>query len=458
MSERVAVNLRIPKAFSELFRPWRFKVYYGGRGGAKSWNFANAIIARAMSKKTRVLCARELQKSIDDSVHALLKNRIHELGVDYFFKCTNSEIEGLNGSLFSFIGLKHNPTKVRSVEGVDICWVEEADAVSDASWEVLIPTIRKDDSEIWICFNPRYPTDPTWKRFVAEADEDIYVRKVGWQDNPFFGGVLEKERQRLLRRDPEAYKHVWEGEFDTRYFGGVYAKWVAEAQAQKRFIKGLHDPSLPVYTAWDLGFDDATAIWIWQVARNEVRLLEYYENSGEDTEFYCKLLLGEHESQETGDEERFLKKSYNYAGHYVPHDAAHQLQAAGGRSIYQQMLRYGLKNVHIIPATGHQNSIEAARTTLKVSWFDSDNTLDGVAALMQYRYEYDEDKKIFKTKPNHNWASHAADAFELIGQVWKMARPDRPPELTIAQKMAIKPTFNDLLKISRQERLRGEDE
>ena len=173
------LDVRIPEAFADLFRPARYKVYYGGRGGAKSRTFARALVLRAYQQPTRVLCTRELQTSIEDSVHRLLTDTIKDLGLDAFFDVTRSAISGLNGSLFLFEGLRFNTKQIKSTEGIDICWVEEADAVSNDSWDLLIPTIRKEGSEIWISFNPDSPDDPTYKRFVASPPPGAIVRKVG---------------------------------------------------------------------------------------------------------------------------------------------------------------------------------------------------------------------------------------------------------------------------------------
>lgn len=437
----INTSIQIPKAFAGLFEPWRYKVFWGGRGAAKSWNFGIALLILGMREPLRVLCARELQISITDSVHKLLADLIANLGLSEFYEVQKTAIIGINGTSFLFKGLKHNATEIKSTEGVDICWVEEAEKVSEASWELLIPTIRKEGSEIWVSFNAKNPTDATYQKFIANKRHDALVKKVSWRDNPFFPKVLDNERRHSEQTDPEAYKHIWEGEFDTRYFGGIYAKWIAEIRSSGRVEKNLYREELPVYTAWDLGYDDATAIWFWQIVHNEIRLVEYYENYGQDVPFYGTLLLGTNPQSK-------LKNTYlNYGGHYVPHDAANKLLAAGGRSIYQQLLQCGLKNVHIVPATSQQNGIEAARQTLNICWIDEDNCKDGENALMQYQFEYDEDRKCFREKPLHNWASHASDAFEIIGQVWKNPKikpaPTRP-------RWANEMTFNELLAIAQK--------
>ena len=164
-----------------------------------------------MNKPIRVLCARELQNSITDSVHALLADQIKTLNLDSIYEVQNTVIYGKNGTEFLFAGLKHNVTKIKSFEGVDVCWVEEAQTVSKSSWDVLLPTIRKDGSEIWITFNPELDTDETYKRFVIVPPANAVVQKVNWSDNPWFPQVLRDEKDDLKARDMDAYLNVWEG-------------------------------------------------------------------------------------------------------------------------------------------------------------------------------------------------------------------------------------------------------
>ena len=197
-----------------MFRPSRYKVYYGGRGGAKSWAIARALLILGSARKLRILCAREFQTSIADSVHKLLSEQIDEMGLTQWYDVQKTRIVGTNGTEFIFKGLRHNVQEIKSTEGVDICWVEEAQTVSEDSWSVLVPTIRQPSSEIWVSFNPLDDSDPTYKRFVLNPPPNSVVKKVSWRDNPWFPQVLRDEMEYLRRVDPEAYQHVWEG--DTR--------------------------------------------------------------------------------------------------------------------------------------------------------------------------------------------------------------------------------------------------
>lgn len=399
------LNLDIPEYALCLFEPKRYKVLHGGRGGGKSWAIATALLTIGMTRPIRVLCARELQVSIADSVHKLLSDVIgSQEGMAAFYDIQNKNIYGANGTEFSFKGLKHNANEIKSFEGVDYVWVEEAQAVSDRSWEILIPTIRKEGSEIWICFNPKNPTDPTWLRFVARTRANAIIKKVGWQDNPFFPKVLEEERLDLLETDPEAYEHVWEGEFDTRYSGAVYAKWMADLQKKGKVTTRVkHDPEYPVSTLWDLGYSDTNTIWFYQEAPGEVLLIDYYENNGEGVGHYCDILK---------------EKPYRYKDHFVPQDASKKLMEANGRSIVEQALKDHQIRMTVVPETTHANRHDALRKVLPHCWFNEETCADGIQALYAYHYEYDEDLKIFKKVPVHDWSSHASCALELLPSVW----------------------------------------
>ena len=189
-------SAEFPAKLRCLFDPpfARYRVLYGGRGSGKSWGIARALLIKAAQRPLRVLCAREVQRTIADSVHRLLADQIASLGLQDWYSVTDTEIRGKNGSLFIFAGLRHQDIgKVKSLEGVDICWVEEGQVVSEKSWGVLVPTIRKERSEIWCSFNPELDSDPTYVRFVVKPPHDSVVEKVNWSDNRFFPDVLEKK-------------------------------------------------------------------------------------------------------------------------------------------------------------------------------------------------------------------------------------------------------------------------
>jgi len=204
---------RFPAKLKCLFEPKqiRYRILYGGRGGSKSWGISRALLIKGIKAPIRVLCAREFQTSIKDSVHKLLSDQIYAMGLEAHYEITQNTIRGINGSEFIFAGIKNNINGLKSIEGIDICWVEEANNVTSHSWEILAPTIRKEGSEIWVSFNPELPTDETYKRFVLNPPENAVVTKLNWSDNPYFPEVLDIERRQLQARDIEAYNNVKTG-------------------------------------------------------------------------------------------------------------------------------------------------------------------------------------------------------------------------------------------------------
>lgn len=410
------MEVQLAEKFQFLFRPKRYKVSYGGRGGAKSWAYAQALLLLGVSTPLRILCAREIQDSIKDSVLKLLADQTISLGLDDFYEVQTGAIYGKNGTEFSFIGLKNNPTKVKSYEGVDICWVEEAATVSKRSWDVLIPTIRKQNSEIWISFNPELETDETYKRFVLNPPPNAEVVKVNYVDNPWLPQTLRDEMEHSKNTDPDQYNHVWLGFTKKILDGAVYAKELRKAEEDGRFLRIKYDPSKPVHTFWDLGRADKTAIWFAQIIGFEFRVIDYYENSGEAIGHYMKQL----QSME-----------YVYGDCWLPHDAQNQLLASE-RTIEQQMRAAGFK-VRITPKIGLSSGINAARTLFSQCWFDEEKCTDGINALRHYRYEVDPETKQYSNNPLHDWASHASDAFRY------MAIGLREPKQKTMEKLPKKP-------------------
>lgn len=278
MSEPLRETLRpdMPPAFEFLGKPplgsVRYRVAYGGRGGAKSWSVARVLLIHGAQRKLRILCSREYQSSIRDSVHRLLSDQIADLGLEHFYTIEQTRIYGRNGTEILFYGLKRDVHSIKSLEGVDLCWVEEAEAITKESLEVLIPTIRSEGSEIWFTFNPKLPDDPIYKRFVDDPPATAIVRKVGLEDNPWASQTLKDERAEMLRRDPEAEAHIWGGEpwtrSDAQVMGGLYR--VAEFEPEEHWGDPLFGAD------WGFSQDPTTLLKMWihdrrLYIRNEVR-------------------------------------------------------------------------------------------------------------------------------------------------------------------------------------------
>jgi len=237
-----ASSVQLPEIFADLWTPARYKCFWGGRGSGKSHSVAQALVIQAAQKPLRVLCAREIQRSIKDSVKRLLDDKIAASGLSSFYQSTETEIRGANGSLFVFSGLRTNPDSVKSLEGIDIAWVEEANTVSQASLDILVPTIRKPGSELWFTYNPRYDTDPVDAMFRGPdgPPPNSIVRRVNHGDNPWFPDVLRDEMEYDRSRDPDKYAHVWLGEYSRNSEARVFRNWKVEefetpANAEFRF-------------------------------------------------------------------------------------------------------------------------------------------------------------------------------------------------------------------------------
>ena len=300
------MQVDFPEKLGFLFEPSRYKVAYGGRGSAKSWSFARALLVKGKSKKHRILCAREVQKSIKDSVHKLLSDQIQVMGMGDFYEVIENAIRGKNGTEFAFAGLaSHTVESIKSFEGVDIVWVEEAQVVTKRSWDVLIPTIRKDNSEIWVSYNPELDTDETHQRFAINPPPDSLIAKVNWDDNPWFPPVLEKERQHCKLTNPKDYANIWEGECKPAVSGAIYYDEISLSQEEGRICNVPYDPMLKVHIVFDLGWNDAMAISLVQKHASEIRLIEYYEDSHKTLDYYSSWLK---------------EKNMNWGKMYLPHD------------------------------------------------------------------------------------------------------------------------------------------
>ena len=383
--------------FEPFLHPMRYKVAYGGRGSSKSWTVAALLVMRAYQEPTRILCARELQRSIIDSCLQLLSDTIYRLGLEDHFDIQGTQILGKNGSRFLFEGLRSNISKIKSMEGIDIVWCEEADQVSATSWNTLIPTIRKPGSEIWVTFNPADEMDDTYQRFVSNPPDNCYSVKVNYSDNPWFPEELEKERLQLKGMNENLYLHVWEGEPIANREGAYWAKYIKQDQIKNIPIEPAH----PVNTYWDLGISDSMSIWFVQTIAGEVRVVHCYENQGEGLAHYINYIHDWRDTNQTV-----------MGQHYAPHDIAVR-ELGSGKSRLETARTMGISFL-VAPNVSIADGIQAARAIMPRCWFNKDSCQDGLRALRGYRKEFDEKKGVFKDKPLHDWASHYADAFRYF--------------------------------------------
>lgn len=394
------IKITTPEVFAPLFLPAPYKIYYGGRGSGKSYAFADALLVDSLKTPQKILCAREHQNSIGDSVHALLVQRIEELGIKSQFIITDKSIVSYIGSEFIFMGLRYNVDSVKSIPGLKKCWVEEAHKVSKKSWETLIPTLRDEASELWVSFNPEWEEDYTYDYFVTHANllpPGSVCIEVNHGDNPYFPNKLRLDMEACKLRSVDDYMNIWEGKPRRVVDGAVYANELRDLEMDNRLTYIMYDRGHPVFTAWDIGSADFTAIWFFQKIANEIRIIDYFEASGHLTNFYLQELQ---------------KRGYVYDTHYMPHDADDN--NIRGKSVAVQARAVGFKVIVTPRPQVKANGIEAVRILFPRLVFDREKTRQGRSRLASYRYEIREEKNSRSLLPLHDDSSHAADALQTL--------------------------------------------
>lgn len=420
-----------PPWASKLDEAYRYKVLHGGRGSAKSWTVARKLLQWAAERPLRVLCAREVQESIKDSVHALLTDQARAMGLR--FEIFEREIRHANGSRFVFSGLaQHTVESIKSFEGIDICWVEEAQAVSKRSWDVLTPTIRKANSQIIVTFNPFLETDETYQRFVVTPPSNSLVLEINYKDNPWFPAVLEQERRDCLERDPDNYDNIWDGKPMRVSKAAIYAAEVDALIAEGRARTVPHDPMLVVDTVWDLGWNDSMSIGLFQRAGSELRCINYLESSRKTLDWYVREL------------EKF---PYRWGTDFIPHDGATKDFKTGKST--EQLLKGMGRNVEVLAAMSVEEGIRAARALFPRVYIDTSNYTGkplsgqseyrGPARLLEClkRYKRKVDQKTGEaTTPLHDEFSHGADMWRYAGQCVERMGRRHGPSLDFSQSAA----------------------
>jgi phage terminase large subunit len=401
---------QIPTAevFAPLLEPARYKGAWGGRGSGKSHFFAELLIEDSFRfPGMRAACIREVQKSLKQSSKRLIEDKLqaYNLGERAGFKVYREVIETPGDGVIIFTGMQdHTADSIKSLEGFDRAWIEEAQSLSHRSLELLTPTMRKEGSEIWASWNPLRPTDAI-DQFLrgAEKPTNAKVVKANWKDNPWLTGVLKQERLDCLRMTPDRYPHIWEGEYATVLEGAYYAQALSQAALDGRIGFFSKDPIVKLYAFWDIGGtsrkSDATAIWVGQFVGEEIRLVDYYEAVGQE--------FGAHVAW-------MRKRGYEDAVCVLPHDG--RKHDTVFKVTPESYLRESGFTVDTVPNQGAGavlERIEAARRMFPNCRFHDENTKGGREALGWY-HEKRDDVRGIGLGPEHDWASHGADAFGLI--------------------------------------------
>ena len=395
--------IEFPKKLDFLFKPKRYKVAYGGRGSGKSWGFARALLVLGASKQIRVLCTREVQKSIQQSVHQLLKDQVEEMGLAEFYEVLNTEIRGKNGTQFFFSGLSDQTAlSIKSFEGCTHVWVEEAQSVSDNSWNILIPTIRKEGSEIWVTYNPELETDPTHQRFVVNPPPDCIAVLMNYTDNPYFPNTLELERQHAQRTmKQEVYAHIWEGRCKPAVEGAIYFDAMSQTITANRIRPVPHDGNLKTHVIFDLGWNDAMTIILAQRVASEIRVIHYIEGHQRILADYSAELRSL----------RLDDQPMNWGNIYLPHDGFHQRHQTGKDDA--SILRGLGWSVQPVPNNHVNTGIDRAREVFPRVYFNKDRTERLVECLKRYRWNINA-KTGEAITPLHDEFSHGADCFRYL--------------------------------------------
>ena len=391
---------------------------YGGRGSGKTRTFAKMSAVRAYAwaasgRSGMILCARQFMNSLSDSSLEEIKAAIREeawlaphfeIGEKYIRTAAH-----LPGRVdYTFAGLDRNIDSIKSKARILLGWVDEAEPVTDPAWSKLIPTLREEDSELWVTWNPESKRSSTHQRFRGQNDARYKVAEINWRDNPWFPAILERQRLRDLEKRPDQYAHIWEGDFVAQHEGAYFARHIAQARADHRIGHVKPDPLMTFRAVWDIGGTgakaDATSIWIVQFIGSEIRVVDYYEAVGQPLASHVNWLRD---------------NGYSRAQCILPHDGAAHDKVFD--ATYEGALRTAGFDVVVIPNQGKgaaMQRIEAARRLFAQMTFDADKCAGGIEAIAWYHEKRDEARGI-GLGPNHDWSSHGSDAFGLIA----VARP-----------------------------------
>jgi phage terminase large subunit len=380
------LTIETARVFEPLTKPSRYKGAWGGRGSGKSHFMAGAVVEHCLLHPgSRVVCIREVQKTLAQSAKLLIENKIQEFGVGSLFRVLYDRVETPGGGLIIFQGMVDATAEsIKSLEGYNIAWVEEAQTLSQRSLALLRPTIRADGSEIWFSWNPRRKSDAVDEFLRGQKPENSIVARVNWRDCPWFPSVLEQERQLDLQRYPDRYHHTWEGDYARAFEGAYFAKVLSDARQQGRIAKVAADPLLPIRLFWDIGGAgakaDACAIWVCQFVAQEILVLDYIEGQGQVLGYYTNELR---------------HRGYEKAICHLPHDGVNTNAVTGLR--YADHLKDAEFKVEVIPNQGSGAAamrIEAVRRIFPKCWFNEATTEAGRDALGYYHERKDEQRDV----------------------------------------------------------------
>lgn len=378
-----------------------------------------------------ILCGRQFMNSLDDSSLEEIKAAIRsEPWLESNFEIGEKYVRTKDGRVsYKFAGLDRNIDSVKSKSRILLCWVDEAEPVSDASWTVLIPTLREEDSELWVTWNPKRKGSSTDTRFRQTKDPRYKVVELNWRDNPKFPAKLERDRQRDFSNKPDQYGHIWEGEYQSVVDGAYYAQSLITAKQEGRIGRVSADPLMTLRLFCDIGGTgaraDAFSMWVAQFIGKEIRVVDYYEAVGQPLSAHLDWL-------------RVKNYGPEKAQFWLPHDGASNDKVH--KVSYESALRDAGYKVTVVPNQGAGAArlrIEAGRRLFPSIWFNEESTQPGLDALGWYHEKRDTDRNV-GLGPEHDWASHGADAFGLMciayeepSRVTEFNKPIKYPNLGV---------------------------
>jgi len=452
------VRAEFPAKLQFLFEPHSDKYLWGGRDGMKSWGMARALLIMGAENRLRWLCSRETMKSIAESVHQLLEEQIDKLGLGDFYRVEKARIvgtklhaTGMYGatldksrlplqpgySEFVFAGLRHNVNEIKSMEGLDGIWIEEADNVSEHSWETVIPTIRKElyhvekgviGSEVWASFNPKLATDYTYKHCVLNPPRGAVSVRTSYKDNIWLSEISRTRIADMKATDEAKYLHIYGGEPDSQVEGAIFGPEMKQAAAEGRIGSVPYNRARPVDTVWDLGFGDPCSIWFVQAYDGWFNFIDYFQDDHINIADYVIMLQN---------------RGYVYGKDWLPHDGIdtiiHQnLAGSSDRTMsILELVRGAGRKADIIRKMLVTDQINAARTVFPQCRFDEKKCADGLQALRHYQWPPLSAEGVAQRKPLHNWPSHASSAFMGAAVVLRM--PKAPAERGERRRVSTSP-------------------
>ncbi len=411
------LRIETARVFKPLLVPSRYKGAHGGRGSGKSHFFAELGVRECYQLRgTRWLCGRQIQKSLKESAKQLIEDKIRAIGLASYFDCQSDRIITPGDGVISFQGLQeHTAESIKSFEGYRIFWGEEANKLSQKSVQILRPTFRTEGSEMWFSWNPQRKSDPVDELLRGPHAEELgaIVVKANWADNPWFPDVLNKDREYDLKYNAETYQHVWEGAYATIVKGAYYAESLVRAQREGRIGRVSRDPLQAIRVFCDLGGSSATAdafsMWVTQFVGREIRILNYYEAVGQAAASHMAWLRDE---------------GYEGAHIWLPHDGT-QSHGPSDTTWKGAFEAAGFKKVQVVKNQGKgaaRQRIEAGRRRFPAMWFNESTTKPGIEALGSHHEKRDDERNV-GLGPEHDWSSHAADAFGLMALVYEGPKP-----------------------------------